>query len=104
MQRPSYPRSWQERSGQVNARPLDDDNAFVPKGHTVVNRPHPRGSKFLTPPDSIMIVTKRKGFGTVGNKESVKLPKISADLLLDVFTPNMFYRYKVNIFYKPKAI
>lgn len=99
-QRRSHPRSWQERYGQVNARPSDSTNTFNPKGHVTQPRSHPRGSRFLSDPDSVIVVTKTKGFGTLSNKESDKLPEVSAQIILKALRPQTHHRYRVNIYCK----
>ena len=88
--RKAYPRTPYERVGQYNHR-----------------APHIRPSRDELPfiaasdgPDSVIFVTKRKGFGSLGNKESFPMSKNSVSRLLTAFPKEKYYRYKVNIYLK----
>lgn len=89
MQRRGHPRGWQERVGQVNPRPSD------------ISSPH-----LLSPPSdpdtpaAVVVVTKRKGWGSTGNNESSPMSRESAQFILDKFSPEYFYRYKVSVYLK----
>lgn len=88
MQRRSYPRNHFERHGQVNVR----------------NSNTSRLSGQQTEDDGksscIIVVTKRKGFGSTGNSESYPMSEQGADFLFKSFPKDKFYRYKVNIYLK----
>lgn len=96
----SYPRSWQERSGQVNLRPMDDMIVADPKVHFTQEREHPRATQFSTKADYVIIASKLKRGEDNKTNVSERLRPESAAFVLDMFSPDRYMRYRVNIFCK----
>ena len=105
-QRRGYPRGHLERHGIVSVRSGETINL---NGVTDGEEYHLVGCDLTTDEsgkrqaDHHALVTKRKGWGTTGNKESRCMSIHGIDLMLKSFTPDKYMRYKINVYLKKKA-
>ena len=108
-----YRRTPMERHGSVNN--IKNESFCVSQESTAhlavgsfVNVPqskseserHDRESRFLVPPTCVVVVTKRKGFGSIGNKESQPMSAKAAELMVAGFLSLGFQMYRVNVYLK----
>lgn len=108
VQRRAYPRTPLERRGQVNWRApkglppeLERFKASSITPRDLNDRdPTPRRKREGIDPNCVIVGTRKKGFGSLGLKESTPLSPKSTDLILDQFDPERFQRYRVNIYLK----
>jgi hypothetical protein len=96
-----------ERYGQVNYRAnqtpqsLDkkvvEEKASESEQRNKIPR-HMRGGHEL---ECVIVVSKRKGWGTTGNNESQPYySSASAEVVLSALDPKQFERYRVNVYLK----
>ena len=90
MQRRSYPRNYLERHGQVNIR---SSPPYSPRQNIPIHKTDGE-------PDCIIFVSKRKGWGSLGNKESQPFSQASVDCLIESFPSDQFHRYIVKVYLK----
>ena len=85
----AYPRTLYERHGQVNVR-----NDYI----NVVDIVYP--CKEDGEPDCYIVITKRKGFGSTGNRQSNPMSIYGVKLMLESFPEKIFYRYVIKVYLK----
>lgn len=108
MQRRAYPRTPLERHGQVNIRRPHSLGKDTNHEEIVSLTPRDPEDRDKTPrhtregmePSCCIFVSKYKGFGTTGNKESMPTSVHGIALLNKSFSSDLFHKYRVNVYLK----
>jgi hypothetical protein len=108
VQRRGYPRGPLERSGNNTWRDVDvppspipvDNNNGLPPRSPDDRDPTPRHKREGIEPNCCVLFTKRKGFGTLGEKQSEPGSIHKTNYLLKSFKAEQFQRYRVNVYLK----
>ena len=109
--RQAYPRGPLERLGNNNwrsvgtpvATPTDsvrESFSGFPQRDEHDRDPTPRHKREGVEPSCCVLFTKRKGFGTLGEKQSEPGSIHKTEYLLKTFKPDQFQRYRVNVYLK----